>query len=395
MDSPSATTTVPAGYFTDGPGSRTVRGRIADKDGAFTIYTATVVIDNVAPTATFTGDAAVNEGVTATVSFSGQADPSAVDTAAGFAYSYDFDNDGTFEVTDSTSASAVVPAAFLDDGPHSAIVRARIKDKDGGFTDYTTVIVIKNVAPTGTLSNGGAVDEGSPGSVRFDDLFDPSATDRAAGYRYSYDFDNDGTFEVVDSTTASAVVPASYLDDGAGTRTIRARIKDKDNEFTDHTTTIAINNVAPTAALSGDASGVRGQRRNFLLAATDPSAADTAAGFTFHVNWGDGTTQTVQPGQPLTLEHVFTANGTYPIRVTAKDKDGGVSSEFTHNVTISSVALQVDHCDPTKMALVVGGTEADDKILINPGAGSGSVHVSINGTSRRPGSGPPHRRPRR
>ena len=38
------------------------------------------------------------EGSAGLVSFSGQADPSAADVAAGFSYSYDFDNDGTFEL---------------------------------------------------------------------------------------------------------------------------------------------------------------------------------------------------------------------------------------------------------------------------------------------------------
>jgi hypothetical protein len=43
----------------------------------------------------------VSEGSLVTASFSQQVDPSAADTAAGFRYSYDWDNDGAFEVVDS------------------------------------------------------------------------------------------------------------------------------------------------------------------------------------------------------------------------------------------------------------------------------------------------------
>ena len=65
-------------------------------------------------------DGPVPEGSTATVTFTGQADPSADDLAA-LVYSYDFDNDGTFEVTSSASrASATVPASFLANGPATA-----------------------------------------------------------------------------------------------------------------------------------------------------------------------------------------------------------------------------------------------------------------------------------
>ena len=41
-----------------------------------------------------------------------------------------------------------VPANKLADGPATRTVRARIIDKDGGFTEYTTTITVNNVAPS-------------------------------------------------------------------------------------------------------------------------------------------------------------------------------------------------------------------------------------------------------
>jgi len=114
-------------------------------------------------------------------------------------------------------------------------------------------------------------------------------------------------------------------------------------------------NVAPTAAIAGDASGVRGQTRNFVLSAGDPSAADAAAGFTFRVNWGDGSpVQAIAQGQSPATGHVYTATGTYTVQVVATDKDGGASLVATKLVTIEVVQLQTDPVDPTKTALVVG-----------------------------------------
>src|SRR5207237_102217 len=95
-----------------------------------------------------------NEGSTGTVSFSGPSDPSATDTAAGFHYAFDFDNNGSFEdgngtyVGSATSASPTVPASFLADGPGTRTVRARIIDKDGGFTQYSTAVTINKANAT-------------------------------------------------------------------------------------------------------------------------------------------------------------------------------------------------------------------------------------------------------
>src|SRR5437773_1672920 len=90
------------------------------------------------PTATFRNTGPVTEHSTATVSYGNQHSLPTRRSSDLFKYSYDFNNDGTFELTDVSSNSAVVPASYLDDGPHTYTVKGRIKDKDGGYTDYTT-----------------------------------------------------------------------------------------------------------------------------------------------------------------------------------------------------------------------------------------------------------------
>jgi hypothetical protein len=143
--SPSAT--IPASILAES-GTKTLRGRVTDKDGGSNTYTTVITINNVAPTAALGNSGPVSEGASsATVSFSNQVD-SPGDTAAGFTYSYDFDNDNNFEITGSSSASANVPASFLVDGPASHVIHARITDRDGGFNDYTTTLNVNNVNPS-------------------------------------------------------------------------------------------------------------------------------------------------------------------------------------------------------------------------------------------------------
>ena len=168
---------------------------MTDGDGGADTDSVDVDVANVAPTATFANGGSVNEGSTGTVSFSNQDDPSDADTTAGFTYSYDFNNDGTFEITDSASDSATVPASYLADGPGSRTVKGRIKDKDGDSNSYTTTITILNVAPTinAVTAVPDPVNEGSPTTVTV------TATDPAGAndpLSYQFDCDDNGTYEV-------------------------------------------------------------------------------------------------------------------------------------------------------------------------------------------------------
>ena len=131
---------MPASYLADGPGSRVVHGRIKDKDGGFTDYTTSVAINNVAPTAGFANGGPVTRAARPRSRSRRRPTRRGADTAAGFRYTYDFDNDGTFEI-DAAAAADVgrrCRPPTWPTAPERVTVRGRIIDKDGGFTDYTT-----------------------------------------------------------------------------------------------------------------------------------------------------------------------------------------------------------------------------------------------------------------
>src|SRR5262249_23792637 len=147
----------------------------------------------------------------------------------------------------------------------------------------------------------------------------------------------DGTY-AGSGTSASATVAASYLNDNPS-QTVKARIIDKNHGYTDYTTTILVNNVAPTASVSGPTDGSRNTAANFTFTATDPSTADSAAGFTYTINWGDGSaTQTVSPtannGSGVTVSHTYANVGVYTVSTTASDKDRGPSAAATAKITV-------------------------------------------------------------
>ena len=128
-----------------------------------------------------------------------------------------------------------------------------------------------------------------------------------------------------------------YLDNPAGgSATIRVTVADKDNAVSAASTrTVAITNVAPTASIAGPATGTFGQALAFTLAATDPSPADAAAGFQLVVDWGDGTSETFSGVASKLVAHSFAAAGNFTIKLSATDKDGGVSVVATRPVAIA------------------------------------------------------------
>jgi Ca2+-binding RTX toxin-like protein len=145
---------------------------------------------------------------------------------------------------------------------------------------------------------------------------------------------------------------------------------------------VVVPNTPPDAGVSGPSTGVRGQPLTYQIIATDQELADLDAGVSVVVNWGDGSptqsfTVNSSTSQPLSLVHSFITSKTYTITVTATDQHGGTDTA-TQTVSITTVGIQDDPVYGGKM-LVVGGTQGNDQIVLNPSQG---VKVQINGKSQ-------------
>jgi hypothetical protein len=101
-------------------------------------------------------------------------------------------------------------------------------------------------------------------------------------------------------------------------------------------TSLTVNNLPPTAGISGPSSGLSGDSLVFTLTAIDPSPVDSEAGFTFRIDWdGDGVIDEEVTGPSgMTIAHSYSTPGFYDVRVTAEDKDTGVSDEATIAVDV-------------------------------------------------------------
>jgi hypothetical protein len=102
--------------------------------------------------------------------------------------------------------------------------------------------------------------------------------------------------------------------------------------------TVDVTNLAPavTAAFSAGSVSCGNNNATLTVTFTDPASADTHVAV---IQWGDGSTQTVDPAtSPLTLPHTYAAAGNYTASVSVTDDDGGTgsaSAAVTVNYTTS------------------------------------------------------------
>ena len=178
-----------------------------------------------------------------------------------------------------------------------------------------------NEAPTADAGGPYEVDEG--GTAQLSATASDADNDTLT---YAWDLDGDGTFE----TTGQTVTYTAG--DGPATRTVAVRVGDGTTSTQDEAT-VTIANVAPTATFVAPSTSFAGFPFTLSLAgATDPSAADTAAGFEFAFDCGDGAGYGPF-GATSTASCPTSDVGARTVRGQVRDKDGGVT-EYTGSVAV-------------------------------------------------------------
>ena len=124
--------------------------RVADGDNGADADAVAVTVANVGPTAILSNNGPVNLGSPATISFGGQTDPSSADTEAGFHYAFACDNGSLAGATYADSGAGSSTTCTFTDAPGVHKVRARIIDKNDGFTEQTTDVRVDDPTPPTT-----------------------------------------------------------------------------------------------------------------------------------------------------------------------------------------------------------------------------------------------------
>ncbi|MHA2225828.1 MAG: PKD domain-containing protein [Candidatus Hodarchaeales archaeon] len=316
-------------YYPAIPGTYTIGFRLVDEYGAVSeVDTLEVIIDNDVPIATIiTPSAVVDQGTPVILK------GSVIDYNEIIAYYWDLDYDGTFQV-DSTAETPT----FLAYEPRIYTIALKVVDEYGAESNIAAssiVISVLNVNPTASFMNDGSANEGSPVTVFFTNQHDPGSSDT---FTYSFDWNSNDNFEIIDQIEPFAM--HTWADDGI--YTVTGRITDNHGGYSDYTSEIVINNVAPTATPAPDQSVNEGQWAMIdLVTYTDPGVLDT---FELTIDWGDGTisilSKSASDSKDVWYFHKYYQNGVYTVNIQVDDQDGGLDF-VSLTVTVNNVAPTV------------------------------------------------------
>ena len=331
--SPGALSAKPHTYADNGDYTVTVKvAEAGDGDTPSDSKTFKVSVANVAPTAKFENNGPVNEGDSFKLFLNEADDVSSADKAAGFQYAFDC-GDGSGYGTYGSSADRTCPTA--DDGTRN--VKGKIKDKDGGETEYTDQVTVNNVAPVVTTAADQSATEGTSNSFDLGSFTDPGA-DGPWGVSVSWGDGSDPTTFTAASPGGIASQGHTYADNGAYTVTVKVAEAGSGVTPTD-TKTFKVNvaNVAPTATFGNDGPVDEGQSFKLSLEdAYDASAVDKAAGFQYAFDCGDGSGYGAY-SDSAERSCSTNDNGSRGVKSKIKDKDGG-EREYTASVQVDNVA---------------------------------------------------------
>jgi PKD repeat protein len=218
---------------------------------------------------------------------------------------------------------AEVEHTFADNGTYGVTVT--VTDGDGGTVQNRRLAVIGNVAPTVAEALADqTLNEGQPGSFAIQ-IVEFSADE----VEVCWDF-GDGSDAVCGP--ALDAVDHTWADDGV--YTLEVTLTDDDGDSSNHLATVTVENTDPTGTLTVPQRLSEGSPATFLATFADAGTADV---ITIAWDFEPGGDDDQSGVELVEAHHTYAADGTYNVRLTLTDDDGGT---FIANqeVTVANVA---------------------------------------------------------
>ncbi|HET9423868.1 MAG TPA: PKD domain-containing protein, partial [Gemmatimonadaceae bacterium] len=225
---------------------------------------------------------------------------------------------------------------YADNGTYNVVLT--VTNADGETATAQAVVVISNSAPTAQFIAGGPVTEGSVFTLQLQNASDTPAD--MSGLQFSFDCGMG-----YDAWGAATSASCSTTDDGS--RTVRARVRDKDGGTSEYTSMVSVTNVAPSILMPATATILQGDTWAASGSFTDPGQDS----WTATVDYGGGASPLTLGGKSFALSRQFSQPGTYTVTVVVTDDDGG-SSTGTTTVVVRSLGDAIGDLIATVRALI-------------------------------------------
>lgn len=294
VNSADSTKTISPSFILSGPTERTLRVKLSDDDGGFTVYEVPYSTNDIkkVPTASviFQERSFVISDVSPGLS-------------ANISYSLDFNNDGTIDVAGGSDTVISLPSAFILAGPAEKTLRLRIYDD---LNQESIVMLSYSTAAIKTVPTA---------SVKYEDrkfVVSGISLGLSPAVLFSYDFNGDGTFDLVGTTEAVVPLPADFIRSGPVEKTLRMRIYDDLGQESLNVLPYSTSGISLVPTIAGSATTEATFAYQLALdASLTPFVVDH-----WLISWGDGKTSNVA-GTDTSASHVYTKDGVCTITATA------------------------------------------------------------------------------
>ena len=211
--------------------------------------------------------------------------------------------------------SGATATVTVDDGPAAGLVRVTATDPSGATGSAELRLDVPNVPPTATFTSDATVQEGQSFHLSLLNPSDPSAADRAAGFTYAFDCGDGSGFGAYGVTATATCVTSA-----AATRSVGARVRDKDGGVSAYSGSVVVSSLPPVATFSNDGPVDESQPFHLSVAVT-PAAK--AASFDYAFDCGGGLGFAAFAGLP-TRACPTDDNGTRAVRARLRARDGSI-----------------------------------------------------------------------
>ncbi|HEY7427591.1 MAG TPA: PKD domain-containing protein [Gemmataceae bacterium] len=364
---PSANGTLTPSYQFTTPGVYLVAVQLTDSNGVSSIGVQYVSVGDVDPDVDAGADQTVNQGDT--VQFAGTASvPSGANDP--LTYAWDFDYDGNNFVAVPNSNTLTPTYAYTTPGTYEAALQ--VIDAYGQVSLSTVTVTVNDVAPTATVTNSGPANAGSPVTFTVSNVQDLTPGDTPT---YLVDWDGSGQFEELTSDEMNGNPDSSFTFthnyDAPGNYNAVVRILDGSGGYTDYITNVVVNDVAPTVGYFGPSGGnwppgpggiIDATVPIIFLRVSDPSLADTLAGFTYYVSL-DGGAYTSSTSPYYYLPGDISQGSNHTVSGYVEDSAGQTSPVYTHSFVVTAPQTYVENGGSGQIEL--DWTGAPEPVVVN------------------------------
>lgn len=328
-------------------GEHVVGVRVRDDDGGIAIGSTRVVVINAPPQAVLVVPNFVDQGEAF------DAECRATDPGDDvLVYDWDLNGNGQYDLLG--VAASRQRTSFMAAGDYT--LRCRVSDGDGGQATAEAVVRVRNVRPDLAVEAPAEAAEGAEVVVRALAV-DPGNDELL----FSFDFDNDGTFEITDGREPFG--RHVYRDQGV--YEVRVVVDDGASVI-DGVAQITVFNVPPTVEVDSNSPVNEGSLLILTAIARDPG--DDTITLSWNVN-GELFETVVNGEEGLQLAVPARDNARFNVTVVARDEDGGESAPAQTQVIIANVAPSFVPIDFVRPAV-----EGQPYNFVVPATDPGGVH---------------------